>query len=268
MVSSAIMGIVGGAAQSIIGGYQTAKGLSEMKKLGPRPEYEIPGQVPAYINTAEQLAYEGLPKEQKMAFLREQQRSEAAMLYASGTLDAQLSGAAAAKIASADAIGDLYSKDAVARLQGRRSYMDALLVGAEYENEKYRQDLTTYIDKRDTAMSLIGAGTQNIVGGFDTAAGGITGGEGGGMKSAEAPDYGSQKDLGYNAEANKSMRQHEREVEAEMLRNEGFGDPRFYIPGTKKASPATAGGYTTASYGPKVGGSSASINSYTLPAYQ
>ena len=164
-----------GAVSLGVGIYQTVDGNNKRKKAEKnRPEYESPREIAQNTNLAEQMAYEGLPMEQKRAFQREVQRSQAAALSSQGQLNAQLSGLAATNVASMDALSNMHVQDARARNENRRALMNQRGIAAQYRDREFAYDHQFYQQELDTANAMIGAGMQNIAGGAGMVASGAS----------------------------------------------------------------------------------------------
>jgi len=164
-----------GAVSVGIGVYQTVKADQERKKAQrDKPEYEIPEEVGMNQSLAEQVAYEGLPAASRTAFNKEVQRSQASMLSRTGELQAGISGMAAAQVANQDALSQLYSRDAEARIRGKQAQMGANLDMARARDQVFNIDFADYQQQLASAQAMAGAGMQNIYGGVSSVAGGLS----------------------------------------------------------------------------------------------
>lgn len=159
--------MVSGVTQTVAGAYQFIKGDKMEKRLGELKEYEIPEEIYTNMSLADQIAFEGMPEEQRMQMLRDIRRSRAAAISRAGSLNASMSGLAAAQIAEGDALAQINTQDALMRLQGRKGQMKARQVMAEYKDQKYAEYKENWMRQWQTAQALKGAGLQNVVGGID-----------------------------------------------------------------------------------------------------
>jgi len=164
--------VVGGVSLGL-GIYQTAKGNSDRKKL-KRPEYQIPDEVYQNMSLAEQVAYEGLPASVKNDFQRNVKSSEAAMLSRSGDLQSGVSAMAASQLASQNALSNMYSQDAMMRLEGKRLMMGANTNIANFKDRSFGFDQQNYLQDLTSAQAMMGAGMQNMATGIGYGASALT----------------------------------------------------------------------------------------------
>ena len=170
--------IVGGVSLGL-GIYQTVKSNNAKKDLD-RPDYTRPSEIKGNPGIAEQVMYEGMPESAKQAYTRQIQRQQAAMLQSQGSLNAGLSGLAAANVSAADATSRMHIEDAKMKLQGKKLMMDSNREQAGYTDREFSYDYQNYLEDRDYAYAMQAAGMQNMAKGLDygaSAVAGIGGGE-------------------------------------------------------------------------------------------
>jgi hypothetical protein len=161
-------------APAVIKGVTAASQYIKGRKLAKntkRPEYEIPQEVQQNVNTAQQLAYQGLPASVKKAYNQSIGRSGQAALAQLDSRQGGLSGLGNIVQAQSDAALNLAGADAQAKLSGTQQMMSAKNVLAQYRDKKFDvNQLQPYYEDSDAAAALKGAGLQNMMGAVDSAA--------------------------------------------------------------------------------------------------
>jgi len=151
---SAGVGLLSSGIKSFFGRSQYRKGKEAMETL-ERPEYEIPPEVAANLTAAELAAMEGLPAEQKQAYVENIQRATG---FAMGSLQDRglgVAGASGIFQQQSDAYRNLLGMDVAARRQGQQK-----------EREQDINLFQPYMQDYMAAQSMMGAGMQNIAGGL------------------------------------------------------------------------------------------------------
>jgi len=163
---SAGVGLLSSGIKSFFGRSQYRKGKEAMETL-ERPEYEIPPEVAANLTAAELAAMEGLPAEQKQAYVENIQRATG---FAMGSLQDRglgVAGASGIFQQQSDAYRNLLGMDVAARRQGQQNLAQARLTSAGFKERE--QDINLfqpYMQDYMAAQSMMGAGMQNIAGGL------------------------------------------------------------------------------------------------------
>jgi len=174
-------------AQTAIGYWQYAKGKKQQEKLDAegRPQYEIPEEFKQNLSQAQLQALEGMPAEQKQQYIENVQRATQSGLGATSTRKGGLSGIGTLYQQETDAYRQLLSMDSQARQQNQQQVMQARSVVGE--QQLAAQEVNVFQPYRlayNQAQALMGAGAQNVVGGWqgtrDVIAGSFTGGAAGG----------------------------------------------------------------------------------------
>lgn len=175
-----------GGATTLLGLNQYYKG-KKMLKNNKRPTYEIPAEVQANLNQAQQMALQGLPEEQKQQFLNNVQRSQAFSMSQAGSRKAGLAGLATINQQGQDAYGNMLSMDAQARMQNQGVLMNQRQNMADYRDQAFQiNKLNPYYEKQAEGLAMQGAGMQNVGNSFQIA--------GGGQGANVNPDKGKQYD--------------------------------------------------------------------------
>lgn len=161
-----------GGATTLLGLNQYYKG-KKMLKNNKRPTYEIPAEVQANLNQAEQMALQGMPEEQKQQYINNLQRSQAFSMSQMGSRKAGLAGVAAVNQQGVDAYGNLLSMDAQARMQNQGVLMNQRQNMADYRDQAFQiNKLNPYYEKQSEGLAMQGAGMQNVGNSFQIAGGG------------------------------------------------------------------------------------------------
>jgi len=151
--------------KSMFGRHQYKKGLREMETLD-RPEYVIPEEVAANMTAAELAALEGLPAEQKQAYVENIKGTTANLI---GEMPEGLKSGAASGLLQQQtrAFRELLGMDVAARKQGQQDLAQARLTSAGFKERQFDiNQMQPYMQDYMAAQSMMGAGMQNIGGGL------------------------------------------------------------------------------------------------------
>ena len=193
-----------GIVQGIHGLIQRSKGRDMMDELSDTPEYQNPEERLENVRTAERLALQGLPEEQKLQYLERMQQSQAGRLGAMKTLSSGLRGMSAIGQEQREMNKNLLSMDAQARYQNIQNmiHQKSLYADAK-DNEWSINEYQPWVRDYNQAQAMIGAGEQNFSQGINTVAqsganygsmgfGGAGGGSGGGTQTQAYGTGGNQ----------------------------------------------------------------------------
>ena len=151
--------LLGGGIGLISGLFQRGKANRLLGQL-KRPDYEIPPE-------AIQAASEGLPSEQYSQAMRNIQSQQASSIAAAQDRRAALGMIGRTQNITNNAVGNLDARNAEARANNIRRLAGYREKAWDWnKRQKFDQD-------RNYAMSLLGAGNQNILGGADRIGAGI-----------------------------------------------------------------------------------------------
>lgn len=173
-IGAGIGSLAGSLVSGLFGSSQKRQG-NQILANNPYPTYNIPGEIYQNKNLAQQIAGQGLPAEQYEQAMKNIQRQQ-------GTAIAGLQGRRSAvggigKIVGAgnDASLNLASRDAQQRLANQQVLMKANQNLGSYEDKSFQwNQANKYNQNREYAMSLLGAGNQNIAGGIDKGIAGLS----------------------------------------------------------------------------------------------
>lgn len=203
----AAAGLVGGAIKGIAGLFQKHKG-NKLLAANPRPTYDIPKEVFQNQGIAQQLSASGLPSEQYAQAQQNIQRQQSGAIQAAQTRRGGLGLIGNIQQRTNDATLGLDVQNAKMKVQNMQGLMNANSQVAGYRDKAFQLNkLQPYNENRAYAMSLLGAGNQNIAGGIDTALGGFVnqyafgGGSGlfGGGRRRSGAGVGSSDYYGLNS---------------------------------------------------------------------
>ena len=175
--------VVGGGIK-MYQGYQQKQAGKNAEGALDKPEFEIPQEALKNMSIAEKEAYNGLPDEQKRAFLENQQRSSQTALRNSSDRRGGLG--VVSQIQGQENLSNrqLLQDDVNARQQNMQRAMDARSVIAGYKDKRFEHEYSEYSTDLDYARAQQGAGQQNMSAGMDTmlagAGQGVAGFAGGG----------------------------------------------------------------------------------------
>lgn len=183
---------VSGLISTIIGASQKKQGKKLLKGL-TFPEETIPEEVIQNQNKANQMAATGLPSEQYNRAMRDIQRQQLTALRYAGNRRGALMALPAITQGTNDANLNLNAADAQQKIANQKTAMDVNNNVANWKTRLFDVNKRRKYDRDyEYAMSLLGMGNQNLVGGIDRigAAGssliGMGGGNGGNMNASAA----------------------------------------------------------------------------------
>tara|TARA_R100000664_G_C2760110_1_gene150825 strand:- start:18081 stop:19040 length:960 start_codon:yes stop_codon:yes gene_type:complete len=157
------------------GGIQVAQGIGqqrsgrELRDSLNKPEFQIPPEIAKNMSEAEMRAYQGLPDEQKAAFLDNQQRAAQTALRSSSDRRGGLGMISQIQAQQDRSSLQLLQQDVAARDKNILRAQEARNVMAAYREKRFQHDYSEYSADLDYARAQIGAGMQNVAGGLVTA---------------------------------------------------------------------------------------------------
>lgn len=153
-------------AQAGYGIYQAFKG-NQLANSMTRPEYQIPEEVLANLSDAQIQALEGLPAEQKQAFVENIQRGSQSAMRGLGDRSAGISGISSIQQNEADSYRELLGMDARQRQANQANLMNQRSNVADYRDKAWDYNVRQpYDETMAAAEAMKGAGLQNIFGGL------------------------------------------------------------------------------------------------------
>ena len=164
--------VVGGGIQVAQGIRQQRQGR-EMEGSLDKPEFQIPPEIAKNLSEAEMRAYQGLPDEQKAAFLDNQQRAAQTALRSSSDRRGGLGMIAQIQAQQDRSSLGLLQQDVAARDANIARAQQARNVMAYYRDKRFEHEYNEYSSDLDYARAQVGAGMQNVAGGLTTAASAI-----------------------------------------------------------------------------------------------
>ena len=167
--------VVGGGIQAYQG-IQQKKAGKEMEAGLDKPEFRIPPEIAKNMSEAEMRAYQGLPDEQKSAFLDNQQRAAQTALRSSSDRRGGLGMISQIQAQQDRSSLQLLQADVSARDKNILRAQEARNVMASYRDKRFEHEYNEYSSDLDYARAQVGAGMQNIAGGMTTAAGAVQSG--------------------------------------------------------------------------------------------
>lgn len=169
--------VVGGGIQVYQGVQQKKAGKeAELEAMSQKPEFTIPPEIAKNMSEAEMRAYQGLPDEQKAAFLDNQQRAAQTALRSSGDRRGGLGMISQIQAQQDRSSLELLQQDVVARDKNILRAQEARNVMASYKDKRFEHEYNEYSADLDYARAQVGAGMQNVAGGLMTAASGAQAG--------------------------------------------------------------------------------------------
>ena len=149
--------------QKKFGYYQYLQGLKDEEKL-TRPTYEIPEEIRQNLTQAQLMALEGLPAEQKQAYIENLSRSMTASLSNLTNLKSGLKGVSNVAQTEADAYKNLLGMDAAARQQNQQQLMQQRAVMGDQKALQWQiNQMQPYLQDYNQAQAMQGAGIQNTM---------------------------------------------------------------------------------------------------------
>ena len=168
-LGAAIAGGIGAIAKTGFGIYQMIKG-NKMAKENQRPTYEIPEEVKQNLTQSQMMALEGMPAEQQKLYVQNTQRGMAGQLRGLSSRKAGLTGVTAAAQQEQDSYQNLLAMDVQARNQNQQQLMQARGDMASFKDRQFDVNkMQPYMMKEMQAQGMMGAGAQNMMGGFSDA---------------------------------------------------------------------------------------------------
>ena len=137
------------------------------------PTYQIPSEIAKNMSEAEIRSYQGLPDEQKAAFLDNQQRASQTALRSSSDRRGGLGMISQIQANQDRSSLGLLQQDVTARDNNILRAQQARTVMASYKEKRFEHDYNEYSTDLDYARAQLGAGMQNVSGGLTTAASAI-----------------------------------------------------------------------------------------------
>lgn len=160
-------------AQLGMGAYQYIKGQSEQKNL-KRPIYNIPDEVKANMTDAQLRALEGLPEEQKKAYVSQIQQAAGAQANRASNMKSGLVGMSGVYQNQINAYQQLLGADAQARQQNQQQLTQARGAMAQYKDKAFlTNQMEPYKQAYNQAQAMQGAGLQNAMGALQQGAGSL-----------------------------------------------------------------------------------------------
>lgn len=155
--------LAGNVAQTGFGIYQGVK-ANKMAKGLQTPEYEIPPEIYKNLDQATIMMLEGLPAEQKQAYLDNIGRTQQA---AFANIDRRKGGPGFTSTVQQglDSQKDLFAKDVAQRQANIGVYMDQNQNLANYKDKVFADERKRYEEKAASIEALTGASIENIFGG-------------------------------------------------------------------------------------------------------
>jgi len=160
--------VVGGGIQ-VYQGIQQKKQGRELEDSLDKPEFRIPPEIAKNMSEAEMRSYQGLPDEQKAAFLDNQQRAAQTALRSSSDRRGGLGMISQIQAQQDRSSLGLLQQDVAARDANILRAQESRAVMASYRDKRFEHDYNEYSSDLDYARAQVGAGMQNISGGLVTA---------------------------------------------------------------------------------------------------
>lgn len=156
-------------ANSLFGGFQLLRGLSQAKR-NQRPEYNIPQEIQQNLNQAQLYAQQGLPMDVYNRAAGNIDRNAAFGLRSLGDRRSGIAGVSALNQSTNDAYSNLAMQDAQARMNNLAQLYNARNTMAGYRDKAFDLNkMQPFIQRAQEAQALQGAGLQNIMKGLQGA---------------------------------------------------------------------------------------------------
>jgi hypothetical protein len=157
------IGIGAAAGLGLAGAEYLINKKQAKKDAANRPEFEIPSEVPAGLNLAQQQALQGLPEAQKQQYLSSLQRSQAYSLGQQQSRRGGLTGIAAINENMNQGYSNLLSQDAAARMANQKNLYGQLQNVADYKGQQFQlNQLNPYYENIARNQANRGALFQNL----------------------------------------------------------------------------------------------------------
>ena len=174
--------VVGGGIKMYQGMKQKEEGQRMASELD-KPQFQIPPEIEKNMSMADKLEYQGLPPEQKQAFLDNQQRALQSALRSSSDRRGGLGVISQLQGQQNVSSRQLMLDDIKSRQDNMKFAMQQREVMAGYKMKRFEHQYNEYAADLDYARAIEGAGMQNQQSGMNTmisgAAQGIAGNMGG-----------------------------------------------------------------------------------------
>lgn len=147
------------------------KKAEELEAQTVRPVYEIPASVQAYLTTAQQMALQGMPEEQRKVYLDQINRNAAYSIAGNVDRNVGLQGVSSANMALNDANANLLAMDSQQRMANINSLQQARLAYGAYEDQAFDYNKNQPYQLNAAAIrALKGAAEQAKFAGAQTVA--------------------------------------------------------------------------------------------------
>jgi hypothetical protein len=172
MLAGGIVAGTGILGKLFSGASQVRRGKKQLAEaLKSDPGYNIPKEFEENLAKSENMARTGLPSQEYNLATTNIQRGTQAGLRQLGRMSNPFAGIAGLARSQSDSLGRLDAANAQARRQNILQAMGARreLAGQRLAKQQYAQE--RYFDRVNQANALIGAGRQNVSGGFGSLVG-------------------------------------------------------------------------------------------------
>ena len=153
--------VVGGGIK-LYQGMKTKQEGQEMESALDKPIFQIPPEIAKNMSMAEKMEYQGLPEEQKQAYLDNQQRALQSALRSSSDRRGGLGIISQLQGQQNISSRELLLQDVAARRENMQQAMQQREVMAGYKMKRFEHQYNEYSADLDYARALQGAGMQNI----------------------------------------------------------------------------------------------------------
>ena len=167
--------VVGGGIKYFQGQAQKREG-ENMEAGLDAPDFQIPPEIAKNLSMAEKLEYQGLPPEQKQAFLDNQQRALQTAMRSSSDRRGGLGIISQLQGQQNISNRQLMMDDVNARKQNMQFAMQQRETMANYKMKRFEHEYNEYSADLDYARGIQGAGMQNSQSGVNSMITGVAGG--------------------------------------------------------------------------------------------
>tara|TARA_R110002020_G_scaffold142572_9_gene314789 strand:- start:1928 stop:2518 length:591 start_codon:yes stop_codon:yes gene_type:complete len=165
---SGIGSMIGGGASALLGlgtaiggAVKSKRAKKEMENL-ERPTYEIPTEYLANLNQAERMALQGLPEEQKRAYVQQQERNQANQLRAVSQGGNASRSISSIQQGNQDSMMQLMGADSAARMNNMQSLMNQRTTLAQEKEKQWNiNEYQPYVQEYNQLASDI-TGAQSL----------------------------------------------------------------------------------------------------------
>lgn len=162
-----------GAGVSIYKGVKQKQQAKQLERDNSRPTENVPNEVYANQQLAQNMSLQGLPSEQYEQAKKNIQRQQAAAVASAQDRRSGVANIGAIQQGTNDAYGQLDAQNAAARHQNQLGLIGVNNTTAQWKDRVFDwNEKQKYIQNQNYAMGLLGAGNQNIYGGVDKLLGG------------------------------------------------------------------------------------------------